>query len=218
MHKIEDMWTTPGPRPNGLQASGEGLWVIDAGNNHVYLLDYETGQPYVDVETETYKSSGITLIREELWVSSTHNSRIYRLEKDGSTIEYFEPPGLNDVDPRDSGPDYIRPHGLEWMNNSTVWVSVKPALRNYLFDISTRRIIKSIPTPGVAPHGLAWDGEGLWCADRASGIIHKLEPDSGVVMDEIKVKEPELHGLTFHENYLWFCCDPSRRVCRIQLD
>ena len=55
MHKIEDMWTTPGPRPNGLQASGEGLWVIDAGNNHLYLLDYETGQPYVDVETETYK-------------------------------------------------------------------------------------------------------------------------------------------------------------------
>ena len=63
MHKIENMWITPGPRPNGLQASEEGLWVTDAGNNHVYLLDYETGHPHVDVETETYKSSGMGLCR-----------------------------------------------------------------------------------------------------------------------------------------------------------
>ena len=76
--------------------------------------------------------------------------------------------------------------------------TVSPTLSMRFNDLLDNN--NAIPTPGVAPHGLAWDGEGLWCADRASGIIHKLEPDSGVVMDEIKVKEPELHGLTIHEN------------------
>ena len=29
MTEIRDMWVTPGPKPNGLQAAADGLWVID---------------------------------------------------------------------------------------------------------------------------------------------------------------------------------------------
>ena len=88
MATIDDMWTTPGPRPNGLQASEDGLWVIDAENSHLYKLDYATGDVMVDVPTETYKSSGLTLGDGEVWVASTHNSRLYRLTERGETINF----------------------------------------------------------------------------------------------------------------------------------
>ena len=39
----------------------------------------------------------------------------------------------------------------------------------------------------------------------------------GEVLVEIDVAEPELHGLTMHEGALIFCCDPSSRVCRIEV-
>ncbi len=130
MPSIDDMWITPGPRPNGLQAADDGLWVIDAENSHIYKLDYETGEAMVDAPTDTYKSSGMTVGDGVVWVASTHNSRLYKLNEDGSTIEYLDPPGMGARDPRDKGPEYIRPHGMEWMDDRTMWVSVKPALRN----------------------------------------------------------------------------------------
>jgi len=217
MLSIDDMWITPGPRPNGLQAADDGLWVIDAENSHIYKLDYETGEAMVDAPTDTYKSSGMTVGDGVVWVASTHNSRLYKLNEDGSTIEYLDPPGMGARDPRDKGPEYIRPHGMEWMNDRTMWVSVKPALRNYLINPETMEVIKSIPTPGAAPHGIAWDGETLWCADRGLGMIHRLDADTGEVLDEIPVPDPEVHGLTFHDGALLFCCDPSRRVCRVEI-
>ena len=98
-----------------------------------------------------------------------------------------------------------------------MWVSVKPALRNYLVTVSTLDVIKSIPTPGSAPHGIAWNGEALWCGDRAMGAIHKLHPETGEILEEILIPDPEVHGLTIHDGALLFCCDPTRRVCRIEI-
>ena len=94
MPKIEDMWLTPCTRPNGLQAADDGLWVISADDDaRLQKLDYETGEAMLDVPTETYRSSGITCVGEQVWVASTHNSRLYKLNQDGTTIEYHEPPG-----------------------------------------------------------------------------------------------------------------------------
>ena len=217
MPKIQDMWLTPCTRPNGLQAAADGLWVISADDEaRLQKLDYETGEPMLDVPTETYRSSGITCAGEQVWVASTHNSRLYKLNQDGTTIEYHEPPGTGLHDERDKGPSYNRPHGMEWLGDS-MWVAIKPALRLYLLDAETLEVQRSIPTPGAAPHGIAWDGETMWCADRAMQKIHRLHPDTGEILDEIDVPAPELHGLTMHEGALWFCCDPSARVCRIEL-
>ena len=217
MAHIEDMWLTPCPRPNGLQAAEDGLWVISADDeSRLQKLDYETGEAMIDAPTETYKSSGLTVGDSSVWVASTHNSRLYELNEDGSTISYYEPPGTSVRDSRDVGPAYNRPHGMEWVNGK-MWVATKPALRLYLIDAETLEVERSIPTPGAAPHGIAWDGETIWCADRVMQKIHRLDPNDGEVLDEIDVPAPELHGLTMHDGVLLFCCDPSRRVCRIEV-
>ena len=219
MAKIEDMWQTPGARPNGLQAARDGLWAISADvESRLYKLDYDTGEAMVDVPTDTYKSSGITAGGGHVWVASTHNSRLYKLDEDGKTIEFYEPPGTGVRDSRDTGPDYNRPHGMEWVDGK-MWVAAKPALRIYLIDAETMKVERSIPTPGSAPHGIAWDEETrtIWCADRVMQKIHRLDSGSGDILDEIHVPAPELHGLTLYKGALIFCCDPSNRVCRIEL-
>ncbi len=98
-----------------------------------------------------------------------------------------------------------------------MWVATKPALRIYLVDAETLEVERSIPTPGAAPHGIAWDGETIWCADRVMRKIHRLNPCTGEILDEIHVPAPELHGLTMRDGALIFCCDPSGRVCRIEV-
>ena len=216
MAKIEDMWLSPSPRPNGLQATADGLWVIDAGNNHLYLLDHKDGSVLVDVPTETYKSSGVAVGGGNVWVASTHSSRVYKLDEDGSTVKYWTSPGDGVLDARDKGPEYVRPHGMEWVDGK-MWVVAKPALQIYLVDPETMEVERSIPTPGAAPHGIALDGNAIWCGDRAMAVIHKLSLEDGEVLDEIPVPAPEVHGVTIHDGALIMCCDPSRRICRIPL-
>ena len=179
MAKIEDMWMTPGARPNGLQAAADGLWVISADEgSHLYKLDYETGDVIVDVPTETYRSSGLTVGGGHVWVASTHSSRLYKLNEDGSTVEFYDPPGTGVHDPRDTGTG-VQSSARDGVGGR--WhVGGGQACASAVPDRSreTLEVERSIPTPGAAPHGIAWDGEALWCADRAMGKIHRLDAET----------------------------------------
>ena len=59
--KVEIAFKSPGPQPNGLQATKDGLWIIDQGvGSKAYLVSYEDGKVLRSFETETDRSSGIT--------------------------------------------------------------------------------------------------------------------------------------------------------------
>jgi len=74
--KVETAFDSPGHQPNGLQATDEGLWIIDQGaGNKAYRVAYETGRVLRSFETETDKSSGITFDRSWLWIGSTYSAR-----------------------------------------------------------------------------------------------------------------------------------------------
>ena len=76
-------------------------------------------------------------------------------------------------------------------------------------------VVKSFPTLGPRPHGLAWDNGFLWCADTSHKAIHKLDPQDGRTVDIIENVEPDPHGMTIYEGSLWFCDAESCQVCRI---
>ncbi len=82
-HKVADaifQFNAPGPKPNGLQAADDGLWIIDQGDNHVYKVDWATGEVLHDIPTETIHSSGITLGGGYIWVASTYSCEIFQIE------------------------------------------------------------------------------------------------------------------------------------------
>src|SRR6266566_3895030 len=93
--KVEIVFKSPGPAPNGLQATREGLWIIDQGaGNKAYLVTYEGGKVLRSFETETDKSSGITFDGEALWIGSTYSREIVRCSAHtGKAIERRFTPG-----------------------------------------------------------------------------------------------------------------------------
>src|SRR5689334_489065 len=89
--KVEIVFDSPGrdPKPNGLQATDTGLWIIDQGpGSKVYLVDYEHGKSIREFATETTASSGITFDGECLWIGSTYSREIVKCDAlTGKTLE-----------------------------------------------------------------------------------------------------------------------------------
>ena len=74
--RVKTVFKSPGPKPNGLQATQEGLWIMDQGNNRVYLVDYEDGRVLRDLPTAADRASGITYDGKALWLASTYNREL----------------------------------------------------------------------------------------------------------------------------------------------
>src|SRR6476646_7851853 len=87
--KVEIVFDSPGPQPNGLQATDEGLWIMDQGDGSmVHLVAYDGGRVLRSFGTETDKSSGITFDGSSLWIGSTYSREIVRVDaRTGKTQE-----------------------------------------------------------------------------------------------------------------------------------
>src|SRR3954454_12362010 len=95
--KVEIVFDSPGqnPKPNGLQATDQGLWIIDQGpGSKAYLIDYDHGKKIREFETETTASSGITFDGAALWIGSTYSREIVKTDiLAGKTLERHFTPG-----------------------------------------------------------------------------------------------------------------------------
>lgn len=205
-------WRTPGPQPNGLQATEEGLWVIDQHDLHVALLDWRDGSTLRQFATETNHSSGITWDGEAIWVASTFTPiALFRYALDGRELARLDTPGASER----SGA-----HGLEWIDGR-LWVAVPPAATVFQLDPSDGRVLHQFPAPGNRPHGLAWDGELLWVAETTDRTITGYTLDGAVrrrlALEPGPAEGPDPHGLTFHDGELWYCDAETRLVGTIAL-
>ena len=212
-------WVHPGPQPNGLQADSDGLWAIDQGNDHIYKLSYVDGSVIEDLDTETSKSSGITKGGGYLWVASTYTAELYQLNMDGSTAAVFDTPGKGVVTQYGSSknPQITGAHGMEWVDQNNMWVVVPPAQQVFLLDPANMKVKRSIPTPGVRPHGLFMNNGNMWLADTQECKIYKINPENGEIQSEIHIPEPEIHGMTIYDGDIWCCCAETRKVCTVEL-
>ena len=91
--KVETVFRSPGPKPNGLQATREGLWIIDQGDNRAYLVSYNDGKVLRRLDTEADKASGITFNGDAIWIASTYSREIVQSQAmTGKTmVKYFTP-------------------------------------------------------------------------------------------------------------------------------
>jgi DNA-binding beta-propeller fold protein YncE len=217
MTKIADaiqLFNCPGPKPNGLQATDEGLWVVDQGNDFVYLLDWNDGRIIKSFKTDTDKSSGITVDdKGNLWVASTYNCKIYKIDcNSGKTIKVFDSPGqgMNATREHDSkNYQNTGDHGLEW-KDGLLYVASPPSQYIHVMDPESWIEKSKTKVPGYRVHGIAWaEEEGkIWAADTAMGVISKIRLSDGRVYDTFRVPHPiQVHGMTIKDNVLWYCDD-----------
>jgi hypothetical protein len=244
--KVETVFKSPGPQPNGLQATREGLWIMDQGNNKVYLVSYTDGRVLREFLTEADRASGITFDGEALWLGSTYNREIIRCDAaSGKTLaRYFtpgagviyktswDPPGRSSplakrLTPSTPAAASSKPatlntvgtgaHGLEWRDGK-LWAAVPPARMIYRIDPKAWVIEQQFPTAGNRPHGIGWEGKYLWCTDSNLNAFFKHDISSGEIVEKIQLAEsdPLPHGMSIIDGALWYCDDVGV-VCRIKL-
>src|SRR5579863_9502333 len=133
LSKPEIVFKSPGPHPNGLQATADGLWVMDQGNNRVYLIRYEDGKVLREFATEADRASGITYDGEALWLASTYNRLIIRVSATtGKTLSEYYTPGAGVIyrmigdPPARSSPLAARPAEKKAAATSDRWPARSP--------------------------------------------------------------------------------------------
>ena len=78
--QVEVTFKAPGPHPNGLQATEDGLWILDQDTKKADLVSYD-GQLIRSLDTETDKGSGITVAGSHLWIASTCSHEIVKCDR-----------------------------------------------------------------------------------------------------------------------------------------
>jgi DNA-binding beta-propeller fold protein YncE len=227
--EVKRAFSTPGPQPNGLQATQDGLWVLDQGTNRVALLDYRDGKVIREFGTVTDRGSGITFDGSTLWIASTYNRLILRVDpQNGKTLMQFPSPGSGVVKwgPRSEHPSPTGAHGLEFSLNE-LWVAVPPSAAIYVMNPENGGVLRSFPAPGIRPHGIGWDPDGaLWCTESNYRSFFKMSRQDGKILKQVLLPPtlPEVdgivvvpHGMTIWDNQIWFCVAETAEVYRFRI-
>jgi hypothetical protein len=234
--RVETAFKSPGPKPNGLQATSAGLWILDQGDNRAYLVDYQGGKVLRSLETDSKAGSGITFDGEAIWLASTYSREIIRADaKTGKTIAKHATPGAGPVKwtaanarrsplapPAPPGSDAparqaTGAHGLEW-KDGRLWIAVPPAQTIYRVNPDGFKVEHQFATAGDRPHGLGWEGNWLWCADSNLNAFHRHDPKTGAIGSRIQLadRDPLPHGMTIWQGWMWYCDDVGV-VCRFRM-
>jgi hypothetical protein len=242
--KVEIVYKSPGPHPNGLQATADGLWIMDQGNNRVYLVRLEDGKVLREFDTEADKASGITYDGEALWLASTYNRLTLRVSATtGKTLSEYYTPGAGVIyrmtgDPPARSSPLAKPpvekkavpadrwparspgtgaHGLEW-RDGLLWMATPPARTLYCIDPKNWIVERKFSTAANRPHGMGWEGKYLWLTDSNLNAFFKHDPATGEVLEKIQLadSDPLPHGMTIWNGFMWYCDDVGI-VCRLKL-
>ncbi len=214
------LFDSPGPQPNGLQATEEGLWILDQKDNRAYLVSYSDGKVLRTLETESDRGSGIGFDGESVWIASTYNCKILKVDaSSGHTLATHPTPGCGPVQWGDrENKINTGAHGVEFKNGK-LWLAVPPSMTIYRIDPRSFQVEHQIPAPGERPHGIGWEGDWLWCTESNHRAFYRLDPETGESTRKLALSEqdPEPHGMTIWRNQLWYCDAETRAVCRLAL-
>ena len=206
MKKVEFIpLTTNIEMPNGLQWHDQNLYVIDQKTDNIFILD-KKGEVIDEFSTLCENGSGITIGDNCIWLASngetqarpfrgsdTHMNWILKIDmKSKELISRFPTPDGGGV------------HGLEW-DDGLLWITAFNPTALILVNPNTFEIKFKFEI-NQSPHGLASDGNGIWCSDRVDRNIIKYNKNDGNILDEILIPKdgPDPHGLSIKNNTLWY--------------
>ena len=196
--KVDLVFDSPARQPNGLQATAEGLWIIDQGaGSRAFLVGYERGKVLRSFETETDRSSGITFDGQSLWVASTYSRELVRLDvATGQTISRHFTPGAG-VIYRMAGDPPARSSPLVRRRSAQTGGSA-----NQVGGFQQAEVLGS-RAPGTGAHGLEWRDGKLWFAVPPSREIYRINPSTWIVEKKFPTAGNRPHGIGWEGRYLW---------------
>ena len=198
--KVEIAFDSPSPQPNGLQASAEGLWIIDQGTaSKASLVSYQDGKVSRSFNTETDRPSGITFDGEALWIGSTYSREIVRVDaSSGKALERHFTPGAG-VIYQMVGDPAARSSPLAKTRPSRQQPASQPK-RVGGFDMGNAL---GGAAPGTGAHGQEWRNGKLWFAVPPSRMVYCVNPKTWVVQTKFATSGNRPHGIGWEGKYLW---------------
>jgi sugar lactone lactonase YvrE len=209
-----------------LQASRDGLWILDQQTGQATLVQYSTGNVKQVIQTPVRGGSGISFDGVSLWISSAATQRLIKIDLETASVQAdFETPGGGPVkwgEPGEAAP-VVGAQGVEW-NLGEVVLAVQPACQIYFVKSRDGAVARSIPAPGARPHGLGWDADGaLWCVESNHRSFFKLDAANGQIIKQhlLPAAEPEVAGkvilptaMTIWARYIYFCVAGDAHIYR----
>ena len=142
---------------------------------------------------------GLTYDGSNLWLASSSDHTIYKLDTTGTTLDSFDSPNSD-------------PRGLAW-DGANLWNGDSTADTIYRLDTSGNTI-SSFSSPGADPTGLAFDGTYLWNGDSTADTIYQLDT-SGNTISSFSSPGADPTGLTFDGTYLWNADGSDCKIYRL---
>lgn len=223
--------------PNDLQFAPNGdLWILDQVDpNKVFTVNARTGAVLASVETESIHGSGITYGDGAWFITSTKvkrgNPSTLKVDpKTGKTLKKWETPGwgiygaytTRVAKPGDL-PLASGGHGVKWagtnaMGQGQYWMAVPTSGKLFLMNAQAGTVARSIQAPTIRTHGIALDGEHIWCVGSDEAEIYRLRMSDGGITGKIvldKATDPSVHGLDIKDGVLWYCDANKGWVCSL---
>jgi hypothetical protein len=231
--KIEKLFRAPYAVPNGLQATDEGLWVVDQITDRVALVEIGNPSSYGatklirDIPSDSSNTSGLAYGDGALWLAANGAATQWRparpndakpgqaeiLKVDpqtGETLQRYPIPGGGGT------------HGVEYdpYDEGHLWVEALKIQTLHKMRISDWSIRHSIRLPYGRAHGVVRVEDGVWVVHTSDRVIVKLDLGDGSELDRIAVDKshPEPHCLSIFGKDLLYCDATSGWIVKITLE
>jgi streptogramin lyase len=211
--KVEKLFKSPDRYPNDLEAMPDGLWVGDQVSERVNKLDWETGKVLEDFIAEAHNTSGLAVGGGYLWIGCNgagtaaakrkfdrpfdrRYGEIVKCDMKGKQVKGYKSP-------------WGATHGTAYAHDTDkLWVAA-PALR-LAMELDPKddlRILRMVALDMDTPHGIEWYEEKVWVLAAASCVLHKIDPDSGKILEiyTLAPTDPDPHGMCIKDGYAYYC-------------
>ena len=229
--KIERWFRAPYGMPNGVQATGNGIWVVDQVTDRAALLDVSDADEYgmlrmrFELSTESSNTSGLAWGDGSLWVAANGSAEKWRTPRDADADSgeiLRVDPETGDTLGRWPLPGGGGTHGLEYdsFETGTLWLTTLKDQTLTQVRISDWTIQRVLPLPYGRAHGVVRVENGVWIVHTSDRVIVRLDPCTGDELDRIHVppSDPEPHGLSGYDGGFLYCDATSGWVARIRTD
>ncbi len=212
-YKVELLWKTPEGHPNAMEATSDGLWIAEQESDNAYLLDWKNGKVLQKLETESHNTSGIAYGGGALWMAGNGKS-LFRPEKPTDKNGGGIIGEIIKVDPKTGKtlgrypmPDGGGVHGVVW-DNGTLWMTCFKWKSLAQVEPDSFKVLHQIPITYPRAHGLALDGQAIWCVFSTDYLILKLNREDGAILDKIQLvkgTDPDPHGMDIYQGMIHYC-------------
>jgi hypothetical protein len=218
--------------PNDMQFAANGdLWILDQKDpNKVFTINAKTGAVIASVQTESIHGSGITYGDGAWFITSTKvvsgNPSTLKVDpKSGATLKKWETPGwgiYGAYTKRTPKPGDLPlasgGHGVKWAGYGQYWMAVPASGKLFLINAEQGTVARSIQAPTIRTHGIALEGDHIWCVGSDEAEIYKVQMSDGAIVAKIvldKTADPSLHGLDIKDGTLWYCDANKGWICSL---